>query len=117
MPTSKGREVLDPRNRVSDQQIRKLLDSSSATLFILQGDLVMKDLQKRYTPFGSDGIVVNNVVIEMGSDRADAYLFNAGTTEKISKERSEYRTRRLREIDANIKRLERERAQVLEGTF
>lgn len=101
--------TLDPRNIISDAQLAEVVRGKF--LWILQADLAMKDLRRRHKPFmtyHTKGIVYAGVVIALGYDRSDAFLYNAGTPTAIRAREKSYRSRRAEELRMEIRRLQSE---------
>ena len=102
----RAKEILDPRNAVSDRSLDQVLKGD--ILWVLQANLVMKDLRSRHKPFTSNhttGILYKGVVISLGYDRSDAFLQKDDSPKEIRQRESDYRTRRAAEIKMNIRRL------------
>lgn len=103
-------KTLDSRNRVTDAQLDKIIDQND-TCWVLQHSLVIKDLQARYPKFvcgDISGILYRGCVIATGSDRADAYLYNAGSPVYVMDRHASYRAQRRADITKEMKRLGRE---------
>ena len=110
---------LDPRNRVTDGQLDGLAANVGNTLWVLQPGLVLKDLRLRYRTFGKYGILYKECVIRLESDRADAFLINAGTPATVRADAIKTQDRRIREIKAQISKLQSELSalKVSKGDF
>ena len=109
MSSSKQRELLDPRNRVTDTDLDSVLVGK--TLWLLQPTLAMDDLKSRYAAFKTkfvQGILYKNTVLALGYDRTDAYLYRAGTPVGLRQQAKDYRTRRKAEIKNEMRRLQNE---------
>ena len=104
------REKLDPRNRITDAQLQTVLDGG--TLWLLQPTLALERLiRDGYPAFklgDFHGILYGGCFLALGSDRADAYLHNAGSLNKVRQAHKTYTLRRKAEIRKQLKELKRE---------